>query len=72
MKQIGNLAVVAANNKECVLEIYNEMVTLYSGSGPERRGYLCKVFDDDSISKLISFVNFGTQIVPSEKIKCIR
>ena len=72
MKQIGNLAVIAASKKECVLEIYNDMVTLYSGEGPDRRGYICKAYDDESVSKLISFVNFGTKILPDERIKCIR
>ena len=72
MMQIGNLAVVAANNKECVLTVYDGEVTLFSGIEPERKGYVCSVRDNESIDKLIAFINFKTEIYVDEKIRRIR
>lgn len=71
MKQLGNLAIVAARKKDCSLQIFDEEVSVYTGVGPERKGYSCNVWDDDSINKLIAFLNFQTEVVLDEKIRCI-
>ena len=72
MKQLGNLAVLAASKNDCVLQIYDGEVTLHAGSGPDRRCYVCSAGDDESIEKLVSFLNFGTLVEVNEKIKKIR
>ena len=33
MKQLGNLAVVAAKHKDCMLQIYDNEVTVHTGQG---------------------------------------
>ena len=62
MKQLGNLAVVAANHKQCMLQIYDEDATVHTGCGNERKSYTCNVWDDQSISAIIAHLNFGKQI----------
>lgn len=62
MKQLGNLAIVAANHKECLLKIYDNEVTVFVGQGPARQSYSCDVWDDAYINKIIAFLNFGTEI----------
>ena len=60
--QLGNLAIVAARNKECMLQVYNGEVTVHTGYGNERRSISCDVNDNDSINKIIAYLNFGTEI----------
>ncbi len=62
MKQLGNLAIVVANHKDCLLQIYDESATVFVGQGSERRNYSCNVWDDEYINKIIAFLNFGTEI----------
>ena len=62
MKQLGNLAIVAATHSECLLKIYNNEVTVFVGQGPERQSISCNVWDDAYINKIIAFLNFGTEI----------
>ena len=62
MKQLGNLAVVAAKHKDCMLQIYDNDVTIHTGTGMERQSHSCNVWDDESINKFIAFLNFGTEI----------
>ena len=62
MKQLGNLAIVVANHNECMLQIYNEKVTVHTGQGNDRKSYFCNVWDDDMINKIIAHINFGTEI----------
>lgn len=66
MKQLGNLAIVVANHKECLLQIHDEEVTIHVGQGAERRYISCNVWDDDYINKIIAFLNFGTEIEHDE------
>ena len=63
MMQLGNLAIVAAKHKDCMLQIYNGDVTVYTGRGTERRSISCNVNDNDYINKIIAYLNFGTEIV---------
>jgi len=62
MMQLGNLAIVAANHKDCMLQIYNNEVNVYTGQGTERKTISCNVRDDDYIKKIIAYLNFGTEI----------
>lgn len=72
MKEIGNLAIVAAKDKYCLLQIYDEEVTLHVGEGPDRKIFFCNVWDDESIKHLIAHVNFRMEVPQSEKIRCVR
>lgn len=62
MKQLGNLAVVVAKNKACMLQVFDETVTVHTGCGNERKSYTCNVWDDESINAVIAHLNFGKQI----------
>lgn len=62
MMKLGNLAIVAANHKECMLQIYNNEVTVHIGQGAERKSISCGVSDNDYIEKIIALLNFGTKI----------
>lgn len=42
MMQLGNLAIVAANHKDCMLQIYNNEVTVHTGQGTERKNNLLR------------------------------
>lgn len=63
MMQVGNLAIVAANHKGCMLQIYDNQVSVHTGSGNEKRTLSCDVNDDEYIDKIIAYLNFGTEIV---------
>lgn len=63
MMKLGNLAIVAANHKDCMLQIYNNEVTIFTGQGTERNLVSCNINDNDYIDKMIAFLNFGTEIV---------
>ena len=54
MMQLGNLAIVAANHKDCMLQIYDNEVTVHTGQGTERKSISCDVRDNDYINKIIS------------------
>lgn len=62
MKQLGNLAVVVANHKDWMLQIFDEDATVHTGCGNERKSYTCNVWDDESINAIIAHLNFGKQI----------
>ena len=62
MKQLGNLAVVVAKHKDCMLQIFDEEATVHTGCGNERKSYTCNVWDDESINAIIAHLNFGKQI----------
>lgn len=72
MKEIGNLAIVAAKQKDCLLQIYNEKVSIHIGEGPERSILSCEVWDDESIKHLIAFLNFKTEVPKDARICCTR
>ena len=59
MKQIGNLAAVVANNRECLLQIFNGEAIVHTGSGNDRETLYCSVFDDEKINEIIEHLNFG-------------
>lgn len=60
--QLGNLAIVAARNKECMLQIYDNEVTVHTGQGTERKSISCNVNDNEYINKIIAYLNFGTEM----------
>lgn len=62
MKQLGNLAIVAAKNKKCLLQIHDEEVTVHVGQAQERKSISCNVWNDEYIGKIIAYLNFGTEI----------
>ena len=62
MKQLGNLAIVAARHKECLLQIHNGRVTLFVGQGSQRRSISCDVWDDVYIEQIIKVLNFGEYV----------
>ena len=62
MMQLGNLAIVAANHKDCMLQIYDNEVTVHTGQGTERKTISYDVRDNDYINKIISCINFRTEI----------
>lgn len=37
MMQVGNLAIVAAKHKDCMLQIYDNQVSVHAGRGNEKR-----------------------------------
>ena len=44
MMQLGNLAIVAANHKDCMLQIYDNEVTVHTGQGTERKSISCLLY----------------------------
>lgn len=62
MMQLGNLAIVAAKHKGCMLQIYDNEVTVHTGEGTERKTVSCNVCDNKYINKIIAYLNFGTEI----------
>ena len=60
MKQLGNLAIVAAKHPEVMMQVYNENVCVHTGSGTERKTLSCSVWDDNYIDGIIAYLNFGT------------
>ena len=62
MMQVGNLAIVAANHKDCMFQIYDNQVCVHTGRGNEKRTLSCDVNDDDYIDKIIAYLNFGTEM----------
>lgn len=66
MKQLGNLAIVVAKHRDCMLQIYDEEATVHTECGTERRSFSCNVWDDERINKIIAHLNFGTEINEQE------
>lgn len=66
MMQLGNLAIVAANHKGCMLQIYDGEVTVHTGAGTERKSVSSDINDNEKINKIIAFLNFGTEIKEGE------
>ena len=62
MMQLGNLAIVAAKYKDCMLQIYDNEVTVHTGQGTERKSISCNVNDNEYINRIIAKLNFGTEI----------
>lgn len=62
MMQLGNLAIVAAKHKGCMLQIYDNEVTVHTGEGTERKTVSCNVSDNKYINKIIAYLNFGKEI----------
>lgn len=62
MMQLGNLAIVAAKHKGCMLQIYDNEVAVHTGEGTERKTVSCDVSDKKYINKIITYLNFGTEI----------
>lgn len=54
--QLGNLAIVAAKHKNCMLVIYNNEVTLYLGQGTDRKHISCSVNETENIIKIIDYL----------------
>lgn len=69
MLQLGNVAIVAAGHKDCLLQIYNEDVTVFVGEGSDRKSISCKYNDDEYINKIIAYLNFGTEIEENNAIQ---
>ena len=68
MMQLSNLAIVAANHNNCMLQIYDNEVTVHTGQGTERKSISCDVRDNEYINKIIAYLNFGTEIKTEVKI----
>ena len=62
MKQLGNLAIVAANSGKCTLIIRGDTATVTLKHETAEKTMICNVWDDDYIQKIIAFINFGTKI----------
>lgn len=62
MKQVGNLAIIVANKPDCMLQIFDNEVTIHTGQGIDRKTVSCNVNDDKSIDRIIAYLNFGTKI----------
>ena len=66
MMQLGNLAIVAANHNNCMLQIYDNEVTVHIGCGTDRKSISCNVKDNDYINKIIAYLNFETKITEED------
>lgn len=62
MMKVGNLAIVAANHKDCMLQIYDNQINIHIGRGNEKRILFCDVNDDEYINKIIAYLSFGTEV----------
>lgn len=67
MMQLGNLAIVAAKHKDCMLQIYDNKVTLHTGQGTERKSISCNVNDNEYVDKIIAYLNYATKIETEAK-----
>ena len=63
MKELGNLAIVASKKKDCMLQIYDNEVTVYVGHGPDRESITSEVNDDERIRKIIAYLNYGSKLI---------
>ena len=62
MKQLENLAIVIAKHPEAMMQIYDEKVSVHTGTGTERKTLSCNVWNDNYIDGIIAYLNFGTEI----------
>ena len=62
MLQLGNLAIVVANNPKAMMQIYNGEVCVHIGEGNDRKTISCNVKDDEYINSIIAFMNYGAEI----------
>ena len=59
MKQIGNLAVVCARQKDVLLQLHNGVVSVHYGAGPTRETAIARWDDDKAIRAIVYELNFG-------------
>ena len=59
MKQLGNLAIICAKRPDVLMQIYNSLVCVHIGSGPQRATLSAAWDDDTEILRIISELNFG-------------
>ena len=59
MKQLGNLSHVCAGKKNVLLQVFNGVVTVHAGEGPDKEVMKADCADDESVSKIIYELNFG-------------
>ena len=59
MKQIGNLAVVCARQKDVLLQLHNGVVSVHYGVGPTRKTAIARWDDEEAIRAIVYDLNFG-------------
>jgi hypothetical protein len=59
MKQLGNLAIVAAQRNDLCLSIYNGIMTVHIGCGQGKTRHTINCRDDEAIEKFIYELNHG-------------
>lgn len=59
MKQLGNLALVCAQRPEVLMQVYDGMVSVHVGVGPNRSTLRAPWHDDKKVSGIIYELNFG-------------
>ena len=59
MKQLGNLAIVAAQRSDISLYIYKGFVSVCVGDGPARASMSAKWSDDEKIHEMVMELNHG-------------
>ena len=62
MKQIGNLAVVCARQKDVLLQLHNGVVSVHYGAGPTRETAIARWDDDEAIRAIVYELNFGKSV----------
>ncbi len=62
MIALANLAIVAAKHPDCMMQIYNNSITVFVGKGRDRKNISCGIYDNEYIEKIIAFLNFGKEI----------
>lgn len=76
MKQLGNLAIICAQRKDILMQIYGARVSVYVGEGPDREIICMDWNDDTAILDLIKELNFGTYApgfkkqVQADRVNC--
>ena len=62
MKQIGNLAVVCARQKDVLLQLHNGVVSVHYSAGPTRETAIARWDDDEAIRAIVYELNFGKSV----------
>ena len=57
MKELFKLIAEAIHKKDCAIQIYNEDVILYTGTGPERKCFSCNINSKSNIKKMRKLLN---------------
>ena len=70
MKQLGNLAIIAAQRKDLCLSIYDGKATVHMGCGPEKKQITVNWGDDEAISRLTYALNHGEYKQDGSVIEC--